>query len=751
MSAQKSPVRAISLLVVLVASITAGCGGGSGTERTENTLPSIQLNDGEVLGNGNSIINIPASDDTGIASVSATLLRQGNLPACEGLIDRTLTADSLLEACLADQPTCSVEFIPSPSAVGVYPPPLYAPIGLEYEIKLIDRDGAITDPIRSTFCFDVGINTPPTATADTYQLVFPGTIQTDGVIYDARCEKQPGSDGVLFNDDDDEHITNTCLRAELVDPPQFASNLATFSNTFNANGGFRYEGLTNAPSTDRFTYRVTDGVNPLSAPITVDIIYSGNNQPPIAVDDEYTVQENSEAQALSVLTNDTDPDGLPLTVLQVNNGPVNGIARIRNGVIIEYRPNADFSGNDSFNYVVSDSAGVTATATVRIEVTAVNTPPMANNDQISTVSNDPVSINVTANDTDSNGDTLTVTAVSNPINGTASTLPDGQVQYTSDINFAGTDTFEYQIDDGNGGTASAVVTVTVQAANQPPVAVADRVATEQNEPVTIAPLANDTDPEGDTITVSNLTNPANGSATVDNDEVLYTPDADFTGTDNFAYEISDGNGGTDTATITVNVTGVDAPANQPPVAEDDLATTTQNTGVSIELLGNDADPDSDVITVSSITSPSNGTATLQASGQVLYTPAEDFSGTDSFDYEITDGNGGTDNATVTIAVTEDGTPVNQPPIAVDDTLTTELNDPVRFRPIDNDSDPEGDSVDLVSITQPQNGAARINGNSNRIIYSPNTGFIGTDSFEYTIEDSEGATATGSVTVTVVAL
>jgi len=180
------------------------------------TLPTLQLNDGDVLGNGNNVVRIPASDDTGIASVSAQLLRQGALQECQAEQNFSLVVNSLFEACLSDQPTCSVDFIPGANEITVFPPPLYAPIGLEYELSLVDRDGSATDPVRAVFCFDAGPNEPPTPAADTYQLIYPGFVQRNGVNYSGRCEKADGADGVLANDDDDEHITNTCLTAELL-------------------------------------------------------------------------------------------------------------------------------------------------------------------------------------------------------------------------------------------------------------------------------------------------------------------------------------------------------------------------------------------------------------------------------------------------------------------------------------------------------------------------------------------------------
>jgi len=203
-------VLKISMLSAVVLAVSTACGGGGSSDsadREVNALPSLQLSDGDVLGAGSSVVRIPAADDTGIARVGSTIVRQGSLQECSGMFaDDTLVANSLFEACLTDQPGCAVSFQPGAGQIEVIPPPLYAPIGVEYDISLMDRDGSASVPVRAVFCFDVGINTPPQTAEDTFQLTYPSRIQRSGVRYNDRCEKQQGSQGVLANDEDDEHI-----------------------------------------------------------------------------------------------------------------------------------------------------------------------------------------------------------------------------------------------------------------------------------------------------------------------------------------------------------------------------------------------------------------------------------------------------------------------------------------------------------------------------------------------------------------
>ena len=184
--------------------------------------------------------------------------------------------------------------------------------------------------------------------------------------------------------------------------------------------------------------------------------------------------------------------------------------------------------------------------------------------------------------------------------------------------------------------------------NTPPDANNDSATTEYESKVTIDVLANDSDADGDNLTIKSLTNPKHGDAIIRNSKIEYTPNRGFSGKDSFQYTISDGNGGSATATVTVTVK---EKLNNPPKAKDDSVTTGYEKAVIIDVLQNDRDSDGDVLTLQSVSSPSHGTATIQ-NGKVKYTPNRGFSGKDSFQYTISDGNGGSATATVTVTVKE---------------------------------------------------------------------------------------------------
>jgi hypothetical protein len=399
-------------------------------------------------------------------------------------------------------------------------------------------------------------------------------------------------------------------------------------------------------------------VNSCEAPL--EILPPSGNNPPAAVDDSAETDVNV-GTTIDVLTNDTDLDGDTLTVTNVTQ-PANGSVVDNGDGTVTYTPNANFTGTDEFEYTISDGNS-TDTAKVVVEVAGVtpeNNPPTAVDDSAETDLNVGITINVLTNDTDLDGDTLTITNNTEPVNGSVVDNGDGTVTYTPNANFTGTDEFEYTISDGNS-TDIAKVTIQVKdptpPENNPPTAVDDSAETDVNVGTTIDVLTNDTDLDGDTITITNVTLPVNGSV-VDNGDgtVTYTPNANFTGTDEFEYTISDGNS-TDTAEVTVQVGDLTPPENNPPTAVDDSAETDLNVGITINVLTNDTDLDGDTITITNVTLPVNGAVADNGDGTVTYTPNANFTGTDEFEYTISDGNS-TDAAKVTIQVGDLTPPVD---------------------------------------------------------------------------------------------
>ena len=507
--------------------------------------------------------------------------------------------------------------------------------------------------------------------------------------------------------------------------------------TVNADGTIAYAPAANYHGADSFSYTIGDGFGG-SATATVSVTVTPANDGPVAVDDAATTAEDT-AVVVSVLTNDTDLDGDTLTVTSVGTA-AHGAATVNADGTITYAPAVHYHGADSFGYTIGDGNGGTATATVTVAVTPTNDGPIAVNDGVTTAEDTAVVVAVLTNDTDLDGDTLTVTSVGTAAHGAATVNADGTITYAPAANYQGADSFSYTIGDGNGGSAPATVSVTVTPANDGPVAVDDAATTAEDTAVVVSVLTNDSDLDGDPLTVSAATAPAHGTATVNADgTIAYAPATNYHGADSFSYTIGDGNGGTATATVSVTVT----PTNDGPVAVDDAATTAEDTAVSIAVLTNDSDRDGDTVTVTSATAAAHGTAVVNADGTITYTPAPNYHGADSFSYTIGDGFGGTGTATVSVMVTG----VNDGPVAVDDAATTVEDTAISVAVLANDTDPDGDTLTVSPATAPAHGTATVNADGT-ITYTPAPNYHGADSFSYTIGDGNGASATATVTVTV---
>jgi hypothetical protein len=375
--------------------------------------------------------------------------------------------------------------------------------------------------------------------------------------------------------------------------------------------------------------------------VTVTVTAAPNTAPN-AVNDTATIDEDTPA-TITVLANDTDADNDTLMVTNVA-AATNGTATIV-GNQVQFTPNANFSGAATFTYTISDGNGGTDTATVNITVNAVNDAPNAVNDTANTVAGNPVTINVLANDTDVEGNTLSVTNVTTPANGTTAIVA-GQVVYTPNAGFVGVNTFTVTISDGNGGTSTSTVTVTVNAApNTAPNAAGDIITTLEDTAVTINALVNDTDADNDTLTITTITQPANGTTAIVGNQIQFTPNANFNGTTSFTYTINDGRGGTATANVDVTVTAT----NDTPNANHDNGAAIAGQPVTITVLTNDNDIDGDTLTITGVTQGANGTVTFTGAS-ITYTPNANFTGVDTFTYTISDGNGGTATANVTVNV-----------------------------------------------------------------------------------------------------
>ena len=376
--------------------------------------------------------------------------------------------------------------------------------------------------------------------------------------------------------------------------------------------------------------------------------------PTVVVADVAVVNEGENVSG-NVLSNDSDADGPLLLASFVFDG-----VRHLAGQNASVAGKGDFSlqANGAFTFLAAKPFPTqtiqmdytTHTGAVGTLMVTVNRAPVTTNVSLGTNRSTPVNGSIVA--TDADGDSLSYTVSSAPANGTVVlNAAIGSFTYTPNTGYVGSDSFSVTVSDGKGGSVVAVVTMAVTAVNTAPVAKHDTATTDESTAVTIAVRANDTDADGDALTVTGVTQGANGSVVIDaaTGNPVYTPNAGFTGSDTFTYTIADASGGTSSAsvTVTVNPTG-----NRVPVAVADTLVTGINTAKTVTfatLLANDSDLDNDALTVTGVSDAINGTlATFSAS--VTFTPAANFEGAASFRYSISDGKGGSATGSVTVYV-----------------------------------------------------------------------------------------------------
>ena len=381
-----------------------------------------------------------------------------------------------------------------------------------------------------------------------------------------------------------------------------------------------------------------------------------------------------------------------------------------------------------------------------------NTAPTGDDDEYTVGEDETLQVNATdgvlANDEDEDDDALTAALVSGPSHGTLTLDSDGSFEYVPDADFTGTDTFTYVAYDGTTISEPVTVTVTVEEANDAPVAAADAYSVDENDTLTVSAsngvLKNDTDEDGDDLSAVLVTNPSHGTIDFDSDgSFKYVPDVNFAGTDTFTYYATDGTSHTDAIVVTITVNeGNDAPVGTEDsytVDEDGTLTVNAASGV----LKNDTDADGDDLEAALVDGPSNGTLTLDDDGSFTYEPDADFNGTDTFTYYATDGDLDSEEITVTITVN----PVNDAPVAADDAYTTTPGDQLDVTAADgilsNDVDVDGDSLTVTLVDDVAHGTLTL-GSGGAFTYVPESGYHGIDTFTYTISD--GTASSEEVTV-----
>ena len=427
-------------------------------------------------------------------------------------------------------------------------------------------------------------------------------------------------------------------------------------------------------------------------------------------------------------------------------GPTHGTLTPSSNGSFSYAPTASYVGPDSFTYTASDGlGGVSAATTVSITVKATNTAPVAVNDSYTTTHGHILTVaawnGVLANDTDADGDPLSVTLVTAPTAVTLTLNSDGSFVFDPGTSIIPASlSFVYAVSDG---TTTAQATASISVTNAAPVAHDDHYNVLATGATTISAndgvLANDTDAD-DTPTATLVSGPAHGSLTFNSDgSFVFTPDGTFTGSDSFTYDATDGYS-TSLATVTL-VTN--------PVAQDDSYTLDHNTdftpSASWGVLANDQGASGVTLEAVLVTQGQHGTATLNSDGSFVYHPNADYVGTDSFQYEDHAGSDVSNIATVTLKVTDEA------PTAPNNAYSVETGQSLVVAAPglrDQAYDPDDVNFTFVLEAGTQHGTLQFNSNGT-FTYDATPGYIGSDTFTYqTFDGTLTSATTGTVTITI---
>lgn len=540
-------------------------------------------------------------------------------------------------------------------------------------------------------------------------------------------------------------------------------------------GGVDFTPAPNYFGTFSFEYQATETNTdePLaSAPVTVNVTVVAQPDAVIAGDDEADVREDTEGY-ISVLKNDVDPDGYDLEIVSATQ-PENGyIVVIGNEIRVE--PDSNFHGEMQFTYTVKPSARIeysetgvveipcddeadceTTTATVTVTVTPMNDVPVAKADNdIETDEDVAISIDVLNNDSDIDNDELSIRFLGTPSLGTVEVI-DGEVLYTPNENVSGTDSFTYNAYDGFA-LATSSVSITINPVDDAPTIENVETTGTEDTDVVLELTVNDVDPDNEALSVS-VGEVTGGSASVEGTTLTFTPAENFVGTALIPVTVTDDDKMQGQAVVTIEVGAV----NDAPVIDDESVETYEDEAVSIDMSFGDVEDES--LTLEIGEAPSNGTAEVIEGNVVLYTPADDFYGEDTFTVTTIDSEGAEATATVTVDVAS----INDIPVISNEEATTDEDTPVTIPMTFSDIEDDDLEIEIGYGFLPRFAAIQIEGNfeedmyffggypmygsaevdGSNVIYTPDENFYGEDSFMVTTIDSNGAPATATVTVTV---
>ncbi|HVI89161.1 MAG TPA: Ig-like domain-containing protein [Dongiaceae bacterium] len=498
--------------------------------------------------------------------------------------------------------------------------------------------------------------------------------------------------------------------------------------TINSDGSYSYTPAADYNGQDSFTYQVSDGHGG-TATAAVSLTVNPVDDAPVAQNASFATAEDTSLTGAVVAT---DIDSPSLTYALVGTAPA-GLVFNADGTF-SYNPPANFSGQVSFSFKANDGSLDSNAATATIDVAAVNHPPTTTGQSVAGNEDTPIPGQLTASDVD--GDTLSYALAQNgaPAHGSVTINPDGSYSYTPAANYNGSDSFTYQVSDGHGGTATAVVSLTVNPVDDAPVAQNASFATAEDTSLTGAVVATDIDSA--TLTYALVGNAPAGLVFNADGTFSYNPPTNFNGQVSFSYKANDGSLDSAPATVTINVT----PVNDAPVAQSASFATAEDTKLSGAVVATDID--SLTLTYALVGSAPTGLV-FNTDGTFSYAPPADFNGQVSFSFKANDGSLDSAPATAIINIT----PVNDPPTTTGQSVSGNENTPITGQLTGSDVDGDTLTYALAANGGPTHGTVTVNQDGS-YSYAPAANYFGADNFTYQVNDGHGGTATASVALAV---
>lgn len=477
-----------------------------------------------------------------------------------------------------------------------------------------------------------------------------------------------------------------------------------------------------------------------NATVTIHVITP--NFPPVTQDDSFFMYEDGTPISGSVATNDSDPENDPLT-FAISDLPEYGTVSITTNGSLLYTPPANYFGTVTFTYAACDPYQNCTIGYVTVEVSSVNDPPVANDDNFSGNENTIITGNTAANDEDIDDPWDNYFIDTQPLHGTLTMTNSGFITYTPVAGFFGADSAVYNMIDPCGANDYATIYFNVIEVNDPPLAGNDNFSTNEDQTLNGSVAFNDSDPNGDALAFSVITVSAGGNFTLDNlGNFLFTPAANYNGVFTASYKVQDTFGAADTATVLIQI----LPVNDPPVVQGETYNMPEGAILNGNLALNDSDVDGDNLVYTVLTGTSTGVLNVSTNGVFSYSPPNNYSGVQTFTYQVSDG---ATTATAIVQITVFG--VNGAPIALNDSFSLLEDNTLDGDVSLNDSDPDNDQLIWTVLQMPMHGTLELQQFTGAFTYIPQSDYNGSDAFQYQVDDGFGGLSTANVTLTIQAV